>query len=84
MSISRRGNVYDNALAESFIKTLKYEEVCRTEYRSLADADSSQLQIRIESLMSWVSRQLWSRSTEREREVIALSCRGCLFTVILQ
>jgi putative transposase len=27
-----------NALAESFIKTLKYEEVYRTEYRDLADA----------------------------------------------
>src|ERR1700751_2631040 len=28
---------YDNAQAESFIKTLKYEEVYRTEYRSLED-----------------------------------------------
>ena len=27
ISMSRRGNVYDNALCESFIKTLKYEEV---------------------------------------------------------
>jgi transposase InsO family protein len=25
ISMSRRGNPYDNALAESFIKTLKYE-----------------------------------------------------------
>jgi len=38
ISMSRRGNPYDNALAESFIKTLKYEEVYRTEYRDLADA----------------------------------------------
>ena len=29
--MSRRGNVYDNAMAESFVKTLKYEEVYRTE-----------------------------------------------------
>ena len=29
ISMSRRGNPYDNALAESFIKTLKYEEVYR-------------------------------------------------------
>ena len=30
--MSRRGNVYDNAMADSFVKTLKYEEVYRTEY----------------------------------------------------
>jgi transposase InsO family protein len=40
-SMSRRGNVYDNAMAESFIKTLKYEEVYRTEYRNLEEAKAS-------------------------------------------
>jgi putative transposase len=39
--MSRRGNVWDNAMAESFIKTLKYEEVYRTEYRDLAEAKAS-------------------------------------------
>src|SRR5438876_7805361 len=38
ISMSRRGNPYDNARAESFIKTLKYEEVYRTEYLDFADA----------------------------------------------
>ena len=38
ISMSRRGNVYDNALAEAFMKTLKYEEVYRTEYRNLEEA----------------------------------------------
>ena len=38
VSMSRRGNPYDNAKAESFIKTLKYEEVYRTEYLNLEDA----------------------------------------------
>lgn len=38
ISMSRRGNPYDNAQAESFMKTLKYEEVYRTEYRDLAHA----------------------------------------------
>lgn len=33
ISMSRRGNPYDNAQAESFMKTLKYEEVYRSEYR---------------------------------------------------
>jgi putative transposase len=38
ISMSRRANPYDNARAESFMKTLKYEEVYRTEYRDLAHA----------------------------------------------
>lgn len=37
-SMSRRGNPYDNAFAESFIKTLKYEEVYLKEYDSFTDA----------------------------------------------
>ena len=40
-SMSRRGNVYDNSLAESFIKTLKYEEVYCTEYHNLEEAKAS-------------------------------------------
>ena len=38
ISMSRRGNPYDNAQAESFMKTLKYEEVYRSEYRNESDA----------------------------------------------
>jgi putative transposase len=38
ISMSRKGNPYDNAACESFMKTLKYEEVYRSEYRDLADA----------------------------------------------
>ena len=41
ISMSRRGNPYDNAACESFMKTLKYEEVYRTEYRDLPDALAS-------------------------------------------
>jgi putative transposase len=41
ISMSRRGNVYDNATTESFIKTLKYEEVYRSEYRNLEEAKAS-------------------------------------------
>src|SRR6266851_4151608 len=40
ISMSRRGNPYDNAQAESFMKTLKYEEVYRTEYRDEREARS--------------------------------------------
>jgi len=38
ISMSRLATPYDNAHAESFIKTLKYEEVYRTEYRDLEEA----------------------------------------------
>lgn len=41
ISMSRRGNPYDNAFCESFLKTLKYEEVHRQEYRDLAEARTS-------------------------------------------
>src|SRR4029079_14390097 len=38
ISMSRKGNPYDNARTESFMKPLKYEEVYRQEYRDLPDA----------------------------------------------
>jgi putative transposase len=41
ISMSRGGNAYDNAKAESFIKTLKYEEVYLFEYETMAEARSS-------------------------------------------
>ena len=38
ISMSRKGNPYDNAFAESFIKTLKVEEVYLNEYKTFEDA----------------------------------------------
>jgi len=38
ISMSRKGNPYDNAKAESFMKTLKSEEVYRNEYRDFHEA----------------------------------------------
>jgi putative transposase len=40
ISMSRKGNPYDNAACESFMKTLKYEEVYRNEYRDFSEARS--------------------------------------------
>ncbi len=40
ISMSRRGNPYDNARAESFMKTLKFEEVYLYEYEDLCEARS--------------------------------------------
>jgi len=36
--MSRKAHPWDNAACESFMKTLKYEEVHRTEYRNLVHA----------------------------------------------
>jgi transposase InsO family protein len=41
ISMSRKGNPWDNAACESFMKTLKYEEVLRNEYRDLDEARAS-------------------------------------------
>lgn len=40
ISMSRSGNPYDNAKAESFMKTLKTEEVALQDYRDLSDVES--------------------------------------------
>jgi transposase InsO family protein len=41
ISMSRKGNPYDNAACESFMKTLKQEEVYRNEYRDFQEARAS-------------------------------------------
>jgi len=41
ISMSRRGNPFDNAQVESFFKTLKHEEVNLTQYRNLQEAAAS-------------------------------------------
>jgi transposase InsO family protein len=41
ISMSRKANPWDNASCESFMKTLKYEEVHRNEYRNLAEAHAA-------------------------------------------
>jgi len=41
IGMSRKANPWDNAQCESFMKTLKYEEVLRQEYRDLAEARAS-------------------------------------------
>lgn len=37
ISMSRKGNPYDNAYAESFMKTLKYDEVLLNDYETFTD-----------------------------------------------
>ncbi len=41
VSMSRRGNPYDNAQCERFMRTLKYEEVYVSDYETLREAETS-------------------------------------------
>jgi putative transposase len=41
ISMAARGNPYENAKAESFFKTLKYEEVYLKEYRTFEEAEAN-------------------------------------------
>jgi putative transposase len=45
ISMSRKANPWDNAACESFMKTLKYEEVFRNEYRDLIEAKQPVVQV---------------------------------------
>ena len=51
-SMSRKGNCWDNAVAESFFKTLKYECTNRYEFKS-----SIQINSVIKNYMKWYNNQ---------------------------
>jgi putative transposase len=84
ISMSRKGNPWDNAACESFMKTLKYEEVLRNEYRDLAEARASIRQFlekvynrkRLHSALGYVppaefEAQLATRTKEASRQLVA-------------
>lgn len=52
ISMSRTGNPYDNAKAERFMRTLKYEEVYMNDYETLAEVLAS-VQHFIEAVYNW-------------------------------
>jgi transposase InsO family protein len=41
ISMAAQGNPYDNAFVESFIRTLKYEEVYLNDYETFSDASEN-------------------------------------------
>jgi len=84
ISMSRKGNPWDNAACESFMKTLKYEEVLRNEYRDLAEARASIRQFlekvynrkRLHSALGYVppaefEKQLAAQAKEASRQLVA-------------
>ena len=83
VSMSRKGNPWDNAACESFMKTLKYEEVFRSEYRDLPEARLSIREFlekvynekRLHSALGYVPPTEFeeSRSTTRGRYAAASS-----------
>ena len=72
ISMSRRGNPYDNAFAESFIKTLKYEEVYLWEYETFDEAHKNIKKLlkvvynqkRVHSSIGYVTPEEFEKSEE--------------------
>jgi transposase InsO family protein len=79
ISMSRKGNPWDNAACESFIKTLKYEEVHRNEYRDLAEArarieqflEKAYNQRRLHSALDYLPPAEFERNLVRSNKVAA-------------
>ena len=66
-SMGRRGNPYDNAKAESFMKTLKVEEVYLMEYETFDDVAAS-CRVIEEVIMPSVATRRWNKSHKFEQE----------------
>jgi putative transposase len=77
-SMSRVGNPYDNAKAESFMKTLKQEEVDGTAYRDVAEArarigsfiEAVYNRQRLHSALDYLSPEEYERNTPRLRRAV--------------
>jgi transposase InsO family protein len=77
-SMSRVGNPYDNAKAESFMKTLKQEEVDGTAYRDVAEArarigsfiETVYNRQRLHSALDYLSPEEYEATTPRLRRAV--------------
>ena len=61
VSMARAGNPYDNAMMESFFKTLKHEEVYLYEYETLSDVETrlpyfieQVYNLKVSTLITWL------------------------------
>jgi transposase InsO family protein len=85
ISMSRKGNPYDNAQAESFMKTLKVEEVYVSEYRTFAEAEERigefieliYNQERLHSVLGYVSPLEFEQAIKSAHRHLTLSTPSC-------
>jgi putative transposase len=86
ISMSRKGNPWDNAACESFMKTLKYEEVLRSEYRDLGEARRSIIQFveqvynetRLHSALGYRPPAEFEQALLVQRQASEVVCRSSL------
>ena len=85
ISMSRKGNPYDNAQAESFMKTLKVEEVYVSEYRTFAEVkerigefiDVIYNQERLHSALGYVSPMEFEQQVKSAYRHLTVSTPAC-------
>ena len=83
ISMSRKGNPWDNAACESFMKILKYEEVLRNEYRDLGEARRSILRFleqvynekRLHSALGYRPPAEFEQALLAQRQTAEVECR---------
>jgi len=81
VSMSRKANPWDNASCESFMKTLKWEEVYRSEYRDLQDArlrigeflETVYNEQRLHSALGYVSPVEFERAQRAEQKMAGVA-----------
>jgi putative transposase len=86
ISMSRKGNPWDNAACESFMKSLKYEEVLRNEYRDLGEARRSILRFleqvynekRLHSALGYRPPVEFEQAWLAQRQTAEVECRMSL------
>jgi transposase InsO family protein len=86
ISMSRKGNPWDNAACESFMKSLKYEEVLRNEYRDLSEARRSIERFleqvynekRLHSALGYRPPAEFEQALLAQKQTGEIACRGSL------
>ena len=85
ISMSRKGNPYDNAQAESFMKTLKVEEVYVSEYRTFTEVKERigkfieliYNQERLHSALGYLSPVEFEQEIKSAQRHLAISAPSC-------